>query len=46
MTTSNDNIGDVRALLSTANTELPCGADIDELLEQAAEGHADHLSTA
>ncbi len=45
MTTPNDRTGDIRGLLNSASTELPCGADIDELLEQAADSNADQLDT-
>ena len=38
-------IRDVRLLLSGANTRLACGADIDELLEQAANGYAGQFSS-
>src|SRR6202020_817399 len=38
-------IYDVSLLLSGANTRLPCGADIDELLEQAADGYAGQLTS-
>ena len=34
---------DVRQLLSGTNRHLACGASIDELLEQAADGHAGQL---
>ena len=33
-------IHDVSLLLSGANQHLACGADVDELLEQAADGYA------
>lgn len=35
---------DVERLLGDGNGELACGADVDALLEQAADGHADDLS--
>ncbi len=35
---------DVRRLLSLADGELACGANVDELLEQAADGHARDLT--
>jgi uncharacterized alkaline shock family protein YloU len=35
---------DVRQLLSGTTRHLACGADIDELLEQAADGHAGQLT--
>jgi uncharacterized alkaline shock family protein YloU len=38
-------IDDVSLLLSDANTRLACGADVDELLEQAADGHAGLLTS-
>jgi uncharacterized alkaline shock family protein YloU len=31
-------------LLDSASVQLPCGADVDELLEQVADGHAQRLS--
>ena len=40
MTDPGQPIHDVSLLLSGANQHLACGADIDELLEQAADGHA------
>src|SRR6266550_8914678 len=36
---------DVRQLLSGTTRHLACGADIDELLEQAADGHAGQLTS-
>jgi len=45
MTTSDEPSRDVRALLDNTTTQLPCGADVDELLEQAADGHATELTT-
>ena len=38
-------IHDVSLLLSGADTRLACGADLDELLEQAADGHAGRLTS-
>jgi uncharacterized alkaline shock family protein YloU len=38
-------IHDVSLLLSGANTRLACGADIDELLEQAADGYASQFTS-
>jgi uncharacterized alkaline shock family protein YloU len=38
-------IHDVSLLLSGANTRLACGADIDELLEQAADGYAGQFTS-
>jgi uncharacterized alkaline shock family protein YloU len=35
---------DVRQLLNGTTRHLACGADIDELLEQAADGHASQLT--
>ena len=40
MTDPGQPIRDVSLLLSRANQYLPCGADIDDLLEQAADGDA------
>ena len=37
-------IRDVSLLLSGANTRLACGAEVDELLEQAADGHASQFT--
>jgi uncharacterized alkaline shock family protein YloU len=45
VTTSHQPRRDIRPLLSADTTRLPCGADIDELLEQAADGHASELTT-
>lgn len=42
--TSDEGSLDLRELLEHATTQLPCGADVDELLEQAADGHATDLS--
>lgn len=38
-------IDDVSLLLSDANTHLACGADVDELLEQAADGYAGQVTS-
>ena len=38
-------IHDVSLLLSGAKTRLACGADIDELLEQAADGYAGQFTS-
>jgi uncharacterized alkaline shock family protein YloU len=38
-------IHDVSLLLSAANQHLPCGADVDELLEQAADGDASQFTS-
>jgi uncharacterized alkaline shock family protein YloU len=38
-------IHDVSLLLSGANQYLACGADVDELLEQAADGHASQFTS-
>src|ERR1700684_3676513 len=38
-------IHDVSLLLSGANTRLACGADVDALLEQAADGDADQFTS-
>ena len=38
-------IHDVSLLLSGANTRLACGADVDELLEQAADGYAGEITS-
>ena len=38
-------IDDVSLLLSDANTHLACGADVDELLEQAADGYAGRFTS-
>ena len=40
MTDPGQPVHDVRQLLSGTTRHLACGADIDELLEQAADGHA------
>jgi len=45
MTESGQPIHDVSLLLSGANEHLACGADIDELLEQAADGAAGQLTS-
>ena len=44
MTLSDGTIGDIRVLLRADTTELPCGANVDDLLEQAADGHAADLT--
>ena len=44
MTLSDGPSRDIRALLRTDTTELPCGANVDDLLEQAADGHAADLT--
>jgi uncharacterized alkaline shock family protein YloU len=36
--------GGIRQLLSGSGSELACGTDVDELLEQAADGHAGQLT--
>ena len=38
-------IHDVSLLLSGANQHLACGADVDELLEQAADGYASQFTS-
>ncbi len=38
-------IDDVSLLLSDTNTHLACGADVDELLEQAADGYAGQFTS-
>jgi uncharacterized alkaline shock family protein YloU len=45
MTDPGQPIRDVSLLLSRANQYLPCGADIDDLLEQAADGDAGQFTT-
>ncbi len=45
MTDPGQPIHDVSLLLSGANEHLACGADIDELLEQAADGYAGQLTS-
>src|ERR1700733_14018389 len=40
MTDPDQPIQEVRQLLSGTISHLACGADVDELLEQAADGHA------
>ena len=45
MTGPGQPIRDVSLLLSGANTRLACGADVDELLEQAADGHAGQFTS-
>jgi uncharacterized alkaline shock family protein YloU len=44
MTDPGQPVHDVRQLLSDTIRRLACGADIDELLEQAADGHAGQLT--
>jgi uncharacterized alkaline shock family protein YloU len=44
MTDPGQPVHDVRQLLSGTTSHLACGADIDELLEQAADGHAGQLT--
>ena len=44
MTDPGQPVHDVRQLLSGTNRHLACGADTDELLEQAADGHAGQLT--
>jgi uncharacterized alkaline shock family protein YloU len=44
MTDPGQPVHDVRQLLSGTTRHLACGADIDELLEQAADGHARQLT--
>ncbi len=44
MTDPGQPISDVSLLLSGTNAHLACGADVDELLEQAADGHAGQLT--
>jgi uncharacterized alkaline shock family protein YloU len=44
MTDSGQPVHDVRQLLNGTTRHLACGADIDELLEQAADGHAGQLT--
>jgi uncharacterized alkaline shock family protein YloU len=41
MTDLGQPVHDARQLLNGTTSRLACGADIDELLEQAADGHAD-----
>ena len=45
MTDPGQPVHDVRQLLSGTTRHLACGADIDELLEQAADGHAGQLTS-
>ena len=45
MTHPGQPIHDVSLLLSGANQHLACGADVDELLEQAADGYADQFTS-
>ena len=44
MTEPGQPVHDVRQLLDGTSGELACGADIDELLEQAADGNAGQLT--
>jgi uncharacterized alkaline shock family protein YloU len=44
MTGDDQTIRDVGVLLSGAGGRLACGMDVDEMLEQAADGHADQLT--
>lgn len=44
MTDPGQPVDDIRQLLSGTTRHLACGADIDELLEQAADGHAGQLT--
>jgi uncharacterized alkaline shock family protein YloU len=44
MTDPGEPIHDARHLLSGTIRHLACGADVDELLEQAADGHAGQLT--
>jgi uncharacterized alkaline shock family protein YloU len=44
MTDAGQQVHDVRQLLSATTRHLVCGADIDELLEQAADGDAGQLT--
>jgi uncharacterized alkaline shock family protein YloU len=44
MTDPGQPIHDVRQLLNGTSRHLACGADTDELLEQAADGHAGQLT--
>jgi len=45
MSSPGQPIDDVNLLLSDANQHLACGADIDELLEQAADGYAGQFTS-
>ena len=44
MTEPGQPVSDVRELLSGTNRHLACGASIDEVLEQAADGHPGRLT--
>ena len=44
MADSGQPVHDIRQLVSGTTRRLACGAVIDELLEQAADGHADQLT--
>jgi uncharacterized alkaline shock family protein YloU len=44
MTDPGQPVRDIRQLLKGTTRHLACGADIDELLEQAADGHAGQLT--
>jgi uncharacterized alkaline shock family protein YloU len=44
MTDPGQPVHDVRQMLTGTTRRLACGADIDELLEQAADGHAGQLT--
>ncbi len=44
MTDPGQPVHDIRQLLSGTTRHLACGADIDELLEQAADGHPGQLT--
>jgi uncharacterized alkaline shock family protein YloU len=44
MTDPGQPVDDIRQLLNGSTRHLACGADIDELLEQAADGHAGLLT--
>jgi uncharacterized alkaline shock family protein YloU len=45
MTDPDQPVHDIRQLLSGTTRHLACGASIDELLEQAADGHAGQLTS-
>ena len=44
MTDPGQPVHEVRQLLGGTIRHLACGADLDELLEQAADGHASQLT--
>ena len=44
MTDPGQPVDDIRQLLTGTTRHLACGADVDELLEQAADGHAGQLT--